>query len=46
MPTQVENYYFRIMEAANRHEFLNALVTGYIGFDCNDFYTDDKRCPE
>jgi len=45
MPTQVENYYIKIMEAANRHEFLNALVVGYIGFDCNDFYVDPK-CPE
>lgn len=38
MPTQVENYYIKITEAANRHEFLNALVTGYIGFDCEEFY--------
>jgi len=45
MPTAVENYYITIMEAANRHEFLNAIVTGYVGFDCNDFYAD-KRCPE
>ena len=46
MPKLVENYYLKIMEAANRHEYLNALVTGYLGDQfCHENYID-KRCPE
>ena len=46
MPTSIENYYIQIMEAANRYESLNALVSGYAGLDCNEIYSDDQRCPK
>lgn len=46
MPITIENHYIQIMEAANRYESLNALVSGYAGFDCNEFYSGDQRCPD
>lgn len=45
MPTRVENYFFNVIESANRNEFLNAIAIGYVGLDCNDIYADN-RCPE
>lgn len=46
MPPTLENYYFMLLEGANKYEFLNALISGYVGFDCNEFYSGDRRCLE
>ena len=40
----VEGYYFSFLDAANQYESLSALLYGFVGFDCNEFYSDDKHC--